>query len=82
MNYQVKFLNLLVVLTAFLMLYSCQKDDEIPAVNKKAFVVDKIYNYDNYTYNEHGIPSSIEVKWKDIETSLPMLLRIEYKEIE
>jgi len=35
-----------------------------------------------YTYNEHGIPSAIEVKWKDIETTLPMLLRITYKEIE
>ena len=35
-----------------------------------------------YTYNEHGLPSTIEVKWKDIETTLPMLLRITYKEIE
>lgn len=56
MNYQVKFLNLIFVLTAFLMLYSCQKDDGIPAGNKKPFVVDKIYNYDNdlvaeYFYN-------------------------------
>lgn len=34
-----------------------------------------------YTYNEHGLPSAIEVKWKDIETTLPMLLRIEYKKI-
>jgi hypothetical protein len=35
-----------------------------------------------YSYNEQGIPSTIEVKWKDIETSMPMLLRIKYKEIE
>ena len=39
-----------------------------------------------YTYNEHGLPSTIEIKWKDIETidpdtgePFPMLLRIEYK---
>ncbi|PKP38175.1 MAG: hypothetical protein CVT98_05300 [Bacteroidetes bacterium HGW-Bacteroidetes-15] len=35
-----------------------------------------------YIYNEHGLPSTIEVKWKDIETTMPMLLRITYKEIE
>ncbi len=35
-----------------------------------------------YTYNEYGLPSTIEVKWKGIETTLPMLLRIIYKEIE
>ncbi len=35
-----------------------------------------------YSYNEQGLPSTIEVKWKDIETSTPMLLRIKYKEIE
>lgn len=35
-----------------------------------------------YSYNENGLPSTIEVKSKNIETSLPMLLRIKYKEIE
>lgn len=35
-----------------------------------------------YTYNEKGLPSTIEVKWKSGETTMPMLLRIEYKEIE
>ena len=34
-----------------------------------------------YTYNEYGLPSTIEVKWKDVETTNPMLLRLEYKEI-
>ncbi|QBN18153.1 hypothetical protein [Flavobacterium nackdongense] len=34
-----------------------------------------------YSYNEQGLPSKIEVKWKDIETTLPMMLRITYKEI-
>lgn len=34
-----------------------------------------------YTYNKYGLPSTIEVKWKDIETTTPMLLRLEYKEI-
>lgn len=34
-----------------------------------------------YSYNEQGLPSTIEVEWKDIETTIPMLLRIEYKEI-
>tara|TARA_B100002051_G_C16587164_1_gene560796 strand:- start:69 stop:827 length:759 start_codon:yes stop_codon:yes gene_type:complete len=35
-----------------------------------------------YSYNEQGLPSKIEVKWKDIETTLPMMLRITYKEID
>lgn len=35
-----------------------------------------------YSYNEQGLPSTIEVEWKDIETSIPMLLIIKYKEIE
>jgi len=33
-----------------------------------------------YTYNEYGLPATIEVKWKDIPTTTPMLLRLEYKE--
>lgn len=33
-----------------------------------------------YTYNEHGLPATIEVKWKDGEST--MLLRITYKEIK
>lgn len=35
-----------------------------------------------YTYNEYGLPETIEEKWKDIETLFPMLLRIIYKEID
>ena len=35
-----------------------------------------------YSYNEQGLPSKIEVKWKDIKTTLPMVLRITYKEID
>ena len=34
-----------------------------------------------YSYNEKGLPSKIEVKWKDIETSLPMMLKLTYIEI-
>lgn len=34
-----------------------------------------------YTYNKYGLPSTIEIKWKDVETTTPMLLRLEYKEI-
>ncbi len=34
-----------------------------------------------YTYNEFGLPSTIEVKWKNVETTIPMILRIVYKEI-
>ncbi len=34
-----------------------------------------------YTYNKYGLPSTIEVKWKDVVTTAPMLLRLEYKEI-
>ena len=35
-----------------------------------------------YTYNEYGLPKSIETKWKDIETLEPMLMKITYKQIE
>ena len=34
-----------------------------------------------YTYNENGLPETIETKWLDIETTEPMLLRITYKQI-
>ena len=30
-----------------------------------------------YTYNDHGLPATIETKWKDVITE-PMMLRIEY----
>ena len=32
-----------------------------------------------YTYNEHGLPETIETKWAGIETLEPMLMRITYK---
>ena len=32
-----------------------------------------------YTYNEYGLPATIETKWNGIETLEPMLLRITYK---
>lgn len=35
-----------------------------------------------YTYNENGLPATIETKWIGITTLEPMLLRITYKEIE
>jgi len=35
----------------------------------------------SYTYNEYGLPATFEVKWKDIVTTSPMLLRIVYKEV-
>lgn len=35
-----------------------------------------------YTYNEDGLPETIETKWLDIETLEPMLLRISYKKTE
>ncbi len=35
-----------------------------------------------YTYNENGLPKTIETKWLGIETLEPMLLRITYKKIE
>jgi hypothetical protein len=35
-----------------------------------------------YTYNENGLPETIETKWLGIETLEPMLLRITYKQIE
>src|SRR5690606_19619833 len=31
-----------------------------------------------YTYNASGYPSTITMKWKDVETEEPMMLRIEY----
>jgi hypothetical protein len=34
-----------------------------------------------YTYNENGLPETIEIKWYEIETLDPMLLRIVYKQI-
>lgn len=34
-----------------------------------------------HTYNENGLPATIEVKWKDIITEKPILFRIVYKEI-
>lgn len=34
-----------------------------------------------YEYNENNLPKTIETKWKDVTTEEPMLLRIEYKEI-
>ena len=35
-----------------------------------------------YTYNENGLPKTIETKWLGIETTEPMLLRITYKQIK
>ena len=42
-----------------------------------------------YTYNEYGLPETIETKWKDVTTidpdtgePFPMLLKIKYKQIE
>lgn len=35
-----------------------------------------------YEYNHNNLPETIETKWDGIETEEPMLLRIEYKEIE
>ena len=35
-----------------------------------------------YTYNENGLPKTIETKWLGIETLEPMLLRITYRQIE
>jgi hypothetical protein len=34
-----------------------------------------------YTYDENNLPKTIETKWKDIETLEPMMLRIEYRQI-
>ena len=34
-----------------------------------------------YTYNEQGLPATIETKWKDIITDEPMLLRIVYRKL-
>jgi hypothetical protein len=36
----------------------------------------------SYTYNKQGLPITIEIKWKDVETLEPMLMRITYKSIE
>ena len=35
-----------------------------------------------FTYNENGLPETIETKWGNIETLEPMLMRITYKQIE
>jgi hypothetical protein len=32
-----------------------------------------------YSYNENGLPKTIETQWKDIETLEPMMLKIEYR---
>ncbi len=34
-----------------------------------------------YTYNEYGLPSTIEVRWKDAKTTTPMRLRIVYRQV-
>jgi|AGTN01.3.fsa_nt_gi hypothetical protein len=34
-----------------------------------------------YTYNEYGLPVSIETKWEGIETTEPMIWKLQYKEI-
>jgi len=34
-----------------------------------------------YTYNADGLPATVETKWKDVETTEPMLMRITYKEL-
>ena len=36
----------------------------------------------SYTYSKNGLPSTIEVKWEDIETDEPMILRISYKQLK
>lgn len=36
----------------------------------------------DFTYNEFGLPESFEMKWKDTETTYPMLWNISYKEIK
>ncbi len=35
-----------------------------------------------YEYNEEGLPSTIETRWKDIETEEPLLIRLEYRAYE
>lgn len=35
-----------------------------------------------YTYNEHGLPATIETIWRGIRTETPMLLRLVYREIK
>lgn len=35
-----------------------------------------------YTYNEYGLPETIETIWESIPTVNPMILRITYKQIE
>jgi len=35
-----------------------------------------------YTYNENGLPATIETKWIGIETADPMILRFTYKQIK
>ncbi len=36
----------------------------------------------SYTYNENGLPETIETRWNGIETLESMLLRITYRQIE
>lgn len=36
----------------------------------------------DFTYNEFGLPESFEMKWKDTETTYPMVWNISYKEVE
>lgn len=35
-----------------------------------------------FSYNELGLPESYEMKWKDIETTSPMIWKISYKQIK
>jgi YD repeat-containing protein len=35
-----------------------------------------------YTYNEHGLPATIETKWAGITTTDPMLLKLHYWKLE
>ena len=35
-----------------------------------------------YTYNSQGLPETIEVKWKDVNTLEPIMWRIKYKKIQ
>lgn len=34
-----------------------------------------------HTYNEQNLPETIDVKWKDVEVSTPMVFKIKYKEV-
>jgi len=35
-----------------------------------------------YTYNENGLPATMETRWVGIETTIPMLKRITYRQIK